>query len=72
MAEGKKLNIATSIGSCNSMGRHPDMGLAPARLYRAIDSCWRFMAFSCPGHLSLISLISGARTLILACDMKLL
>ncbi len=32
MAEGKKLNIATSIGSCSSMGRHPDMGLAPARL----------------------------------------
>ena len=31
IADGKKLNMAMSIGICSSMGRQPDIGLAPAR-----------------------------------------
>ena len=32
MAEGKNENMATSTGACRSIGRHPENGLAPARL----------------------------------------
>lgn len=39
MAEGKKLNMAMSMGICRSIGRQPENGLAPAREYRAIVSC---------------------------------
>ena len=31
MADGKNQNMATRIGICSSMGRHPENGLAPAR-----------------------------------------
>ncbi len=31
MADGKNQNMATSTGIWSSMGRQPDMGLAPAR-----------------------------------------
>ena len=33
MAEGKNENIAMRMGICSSMGRHPEKGDAPARLY---------------------------------------
>ncbi len=66
IALGKNANMAISTGICSSRGKHPENGDAPARLYRAMVSCWRFMAFSWPGYFSLISLISGARRRILA------
>ena len=72
MAEGKNENMAMSTGICSSMGRQPDMGLAPAREYRAMVSCWRFMAFSWPGYFSLMAVISGASTRMRAWLLKLL
>ena len=52
MHEGKNENIANRMGICSSSGRQPDMGLAPALLYRAMVFCWRIIAFSVPGYFS--------------------